>query len=41
MKRYDYYFQYAIISWYNKKMPKRTLAKYEKELGPLKRIVEV
>lgn len=41
MKRFDYYFSdMAIISWYNKKMPKRELNKYTAMYGPLTRIEE-
>lgn len=39
MKRFDYYFgNVAIISWYNKKMPKRELNKYIAMYGPLTKI---
>ena len=41
MKRFDYYFANAIISWYNKRMPQRTLNNYIKEYGQCFRIVEV
>lgn len=39
MKRFDYYFgDMAIISWYNKKMPKKKIAEYSATYGPLVRI---
>lgn len=41
MKRFDYYFgDMAIISWYNKKMPKREINKYTTMYGPLTEIKE-
>lgn len=39
MKQFDYYFgNMAIISWYNKKMPKKELKKYTAMYGPLVKI---
>ena len=39
MKQFDYYFgDMAIISWYNKKMPKKELKKYTTMYGPLVKI---
>lgn len=39
MKRFDYYFSnVAIISWYNKKMPKKELNKYIAMYGPLTKV---
>ena len=39
MKRFDYYFgDMAIISWYNKKMPKKEINKYTAMYGPLTKV---
>lgn len=39
MKRFDYYFgDMAIVSWYNKKMPKKELNKYTAMYGPLTKV---
>lgn len=39
MKRFDYYFgDMAVISWYNKKMPKKELNKYTAMYGPLTKV---
>ena len=39
MKRFDYYFgDMAIISWYNKKMPKKEISKYTAMYGPLTKV---
>ena len=41
MKQFDYYFgDMAIISWYNKKMPKKELKKYTAMYGPLTKVKE-
>ena len=39
MKQFDYYFgDMTIITWYNKKMPKKKIAEYTATYGPLVRI---